>query len=411
MAQPAPQPAPPTRAGLAPSYPWFAAGVCSWFGAWGMQQVLFTWIAVGDLGLSAEWVGRLQVFPLLPALILLPLGGVVADRVDARRLLVALHAVATIPVLLLSLGLATGSVGLAALMVFGLTSGTLNAFVMPSRDSLLSRVAGGDMMRAVTGATIAQFGSQGAGTLLAGLSRWFGAPVMLVAQSVVLLVGALVNTRIPDAPAGDVRAPQTAARPGLGELTEGARFVLGGPLRGVMVLLFGVGTLFIGPFLVCFPILVRDYYGGDAFQLSLVLMLFPLGTITGSLLLLWRGGIRRKGLALLGALSVGGSMLVVIGQGLPFWGFLLATLCWGMGAAVFMNSSRTLFQEAAPPALRARVLAVFQLGFMGAGPVGSLAAGAISERLGPLPTLVGFGCAMLTLIACVATFTRVRKLA
>ncbi|MBW2698922.1 MAG: MFS transporter, partial [Deltaproteobacteria bacterium] len=94
--------APELAAGHAPGYAAFVVGTGSWFGAWGMQQVLFSWIVVGELRASSEWVGIAQTSTMLPATLLLLAGGALADRVDPRRLLIAMNALAVVPVLLLS---------------------------------------------------------------------------------------------------------------------------------------------------------------------------------------------------------------------------------------------------------------------------------------------------------------------
>jgi predicted MFS family arabinose efflux permease len=407
MAEPAPEPLshPTGPAALHPAYPWFVAGVASWFGAWGLQQVMFSWLVVGVLEAPAEWVGVTQTSSMLPAIFLLLLGGAVADRLDPRRLLIGLHLLAVLPVMVLAALVAAERLNIALLIAYGLSMGTVMAFSNPARDSLLSRVAGDDVMRAVTGATIAQFASQGLGALLGGAARWTGIPAMLLLQAAALGLGGAATRRVP----AMAPAPRHA-RGGWHELTEGLRFVLGTPLRLALLLACGVGVFFMGPFLVVFPLMVRDVYAGDVRQLSVVLMLFPLGTIVGSAVLLLRGGIRRKGASLLVALALGGLALVILGRGLSFAGFLLVTLLWGLAGSVFMNANRTLFQEAAPPALRARVLAVSQLGFMATAPMGSLLAGFVSGRIGPLATLTWFGCGMLALVAAVTFVSDMRRM-
>lgn len=408
MALPVP-PAPPAaaRPGPALGYRWFAGGVASWFGAWGMQQVMFSWLVVGELRASPEWVGIAQTSTMLPAIALLLVGGAAADRLDARRLLAGLHLAAALPVALLAVAVGAGALSIGGLIAYGVAMGVVMAFSNPARDSLLSRVAGEDVMRAVTGATIVQFGAQGLGTLLAGAARWIGSPPTLLLQALVIGLGALATRRLPPTPV-EARAHGASA---VREVTEGLRFVLGTPgLRVVLVCLCGVGLLFMGPFLVVFPLVVRDVYGGDVDRLSVVLMLFPLGTIMGSGVILLRGGIRRKGRALLAALACGAVALATAGQGLPYAGFLAATLAWGLAGSVFMNCSRTLFQQAAPPERRARVLSVNQLGFMATAPLGSLLAGFVSGLVGPLPTLVLFGTGMLLLVAVVATTSTVPRL-
>ena len=68
------------NADRATGFRWFLMNTGSWFGAWGMQQVLFSWIVVGELQASGDWVGLAQTSIMLPSLVLLMAGGAVADR-------------------------------------------------------------------------------------------------------------------------------------------------------------------------------------------------------------------------------------------------------------------------------------------------------------------------------------------
>jgi len=77
-------------------YAWFIGGVAAWFLGAGMQQVLFAWLLVGELHQDSQWVGTAQMCQTLPALLFLLLGGLIADRLDRRRLLVVLHALAAV---------------------------------------------------------------------------------------------------------------------------------------------------------------------------------------------------------------------------------------------------------------------------------------------------------------------------
>jgi MFS family permease len=140
-------------------------------------------------------------------------------------------------------------------------------------------------------------------------------------------------------------------------------------------------------------------------------MCFPVGTILGAGLLLLRGGIRRKGLAQIAALVAGSGCLGVVGFGLPLWGTLLAVVCWGLGAAVFMSAGRTVFQEQAPPAVRGKVLSVYMLGFMGAsGLIGAPVSGLLVGWLGPLGTCFASALSMLAVVAVVAAVTGIGRM-
>jgi MFS family permease len=369
--------------------------------------VIFSWIVVGELQASSQWVGIAQTSMMIPSLFLLVAGGLVADRFDPRRLLIGIHLIAAIPVLLLAWASATDRIELPVLIAFGLCFGVIQAFAMPARDTLLSRVAGDNVLRAVAGMTAAQFGAQAAGTLLASLTRWTGSATMLCVQASILMIGVYATRHIP------AEAPAPASERGrasLAELGEGIARVARTPaLRAPGILVLAVGVFFVGPFSVLFPLLVRDYYHGGVASLSLVMVLFPLGTIGGSLILRARG-LTRKGRAALMALTVGAATLVTIGTGVPFAMLVPLTMLWGLAGSVFINASRTLFQEGAPPEQRGKVLAIYQLGFMGGAPLGALLAGFATAAIGLHGALMAAGSAMLLLVLAMTLLSDLRRM-
>ena len=385
-------------------YGWYLAAAGSWFSGLGLQQVMLPWLVVGELGAGAEWTGAVQMASMLPSLLLLFVGGAVADRRDPRNLLTGLHALALLPALALGLAIAGGGLSITIVLTCAMAMGALNAFSNPARDSLLSQVAGHDIARAVTGLTIAQFASQGLGMAVAGSARWLGTAPVLFAQAGIVAFGALLVRRIPARPRA-ARQPAVA-----GEYLAGLRFVLRSPLRAVLVLTAGIGLLFSASYNVVLPVLVRDVYDGDVRDVSLVMLMFPIGTILGSFVLLSRGGIRRKGRALVLSLAVAAASVIGCGLGLPFPAVVASAGVWGLAGAVFLNMGRTLFQQRAPEAERARVLAVNQLGFMAAGPVGALLSGFVAGELGPRAALLGFGTGMLALVAVVTLATDVNRM-
>jgi len=390
------------------SYGWFTAGATSWFTAWGMNGLVFSWLVVNVLETEARWVGLAQSSTMLPALGLLLFGGAVADRFDPRRLLIGLHLAATLPMLALAVAIEAGALSLTLLIGYGLMLGTFSAFVMPSRDALLSRVAGNDMMRAVTGMTAFQFGGQAVGSMIGGATESVGVVAILALQALVLAAGAAATLRVAE---GQPSTRPSEARSALHQILEGIRIVWGTPnLRTPVVLVFLVGVLFIGPYMVLFPLLVRDHYGGGSFELALLFVTFPLGTIAGSLILRVLGGVRRMGRALLLSLASGAVTLVVMAVGLSFPQMVGAAVIWGLCGAVFINTSRTLVQEAAPAEALGRVLAAYQVGIMGGSPLGALLSGIAAERFGPLATLRVAGVTMLVIITVVAIFTDARKM-
>jgi MFS family permease len=371
-----------------------------------MHQVLFAWLLVGELHESPGRVGAAQTAQTLPWLLLLLVAGVVADRVDLRRLILALHAVAAVAALTLALVVGSGWLSFLLLVCYALLWGTLQAFAGPSRDAMISQVAGPNLLRAVTGATAAQFLATALGSRAAAIGSWLGYPQTIGVQALLLLAGLYPVSRLaPTVPhPGSATRAWVSIREGVAEVRRSERLV------PVTLLVAADGLFFNGPFAVLVPLVVRDVYGGDLSDLSVAMMLLPLGTIAGSLVLLLRGGLRRKGRAFLLGLFGVSSCLLAVSARPPFWGFAAAIFAWGLAHSVFFNTSRTLFQEAAPPSHRARVLSVYSLAFLGMFPPSNLAAGFLAAQLGPSAVFGLAGACMIGITALAWLVTPLRRL-
>jgi MFS family permease len=383
----------------------------AWFGSWGMQQVLFAWLVVGELHEDPRWVGTAQMFLNLPSLALLLAGGVTADRLDRRRVFLVVNLLAASATLAMAKVVDAGALSLGALFAYALAWGAFQSFVGPARDALLSDVAGGELLRAVTTATLVQFVAQAVGARAAGFAERFGSPALLVAQAGILLAGVVPLSRLAlpraKAPPGEPPAPRRT----LSETGEGLRAVWrSAQLRPVALLVMSNGLFFLGPYYVLCPLIVRDVHHSGVADLSLVLVVFPSGTVLGSLWVLARGGIRRKGRALLLGLLGGGLSLIAMGLPFRFAAFLAAVFAWGLCGAVFLNMSRTLFQEAAPVELRARVLSVYSVALLGVAPLSNLGCGFLADALGPAAGCMVCGFAMVAVIAFAWWRTEIRSL-
>ena len=376
----------------------------SWFAAWGISSVVISWIGTKQLHLSGRPFSWIQMSPQLPPLLLLVLGGAIADRVDPRGLLRSVHWATLVPIAVFAALVIADAVTLPLLVGYALCLGIGSAFASPPRDSLLSHVAGSNLMNAVTALTIAQFGGQALGSLGGGRAEAVGIPAMLGVQALLLAGGAVAARGLPRVERGGEPARPRAWLAGL------ASVVRTPALRVPVGLVTAIGVFFMGPFLVAFPLIVRDVYHGGANELGWILATFPLGTILGSLAIRARGGIARKGRAMLLAMTNGTLNLALLSVGLPYWGFLVCALLWGTGGAVFINSSRTLVQETAPPEQRGRILAVYQLGFVGSGPIGMLLTGFLCESFGPLVALRICALGMALVIGSVAALSSARRL-
>ncbi|WP_425062416.1 MFS transporter [Pyruvatibacter mobilis] len=359
------------------SFAWYLGGLGTWFGSLGLQMVLFPFLAAIVLEESAFRVGLAQTALMAPSILFMIFGGAFAERRDTRSLLIRIHMLASVPPFLMAAILVAGELSFGWIILYGLAMGTMSAFAIPARDSLLSHVAeksfGPDIQRAVVLASGIQFVGQLAGIILAGTENLVGAPALLIFQALVMLGGAVMVRKLAAAPPME-RPP---AHP-LEDMRDGIRTVFASPILMPVVLgMFAVGVLYVGAFMVLLPLMVRDYYGGDAGGISLVNICFWGGTIVSTFTLLRLGHIHRRGLVLTCSLSSGAVVLFLIGIPAPFWVMCLLCFCWGLGAGTSMTMSRTIVQLAAPPSHRARVLSIFQLGFAGGGPIGAFITGFI----------------------------------
>ena len=359
---------------------WYMTGQACWFFGAGLNIVLFPWLAALVLKAPPELVGVVQMSTMLPSVLLLLYAGVIADRHDIRSLLVRLQCLAAVPSLLLAWALAFDVLNLALLIGMGLALGTVLAFVVPARDALLTRVAPGSVQKAVVQATLAQFAFMLVGIVCAGFADLVGGAVFLLLHAGFNLLGAFAARRLAPAPA----IHRAARRRVLAEIREGLAAVVSDPRLGpVVVVQFAVGVCYVGSFLVVLPIQVRDVYGGGAADLTIINTCFWVGTIAATASLLRLGHMNRPGRIMM--ISVIGGVVILALIGVPGSFLRLGILCliWGLGAGVIMSMGRSMVQQFAPPAQRARVLAIYQLGFSGGAPLGALAVGYLVKYLGP----------------------------
>lgn len=361
---------------------WYLAGIGSWFASFGIQGVVFPWIVAFILVETPVRIGLAQAALWLPLLVFLLLGGAVADRLDPRRILLVLHLVALLPpaaVMALEL---SGALFYWPIIAYGLAMGTIMAFMQPARDGLLSRVSGGRIQRMVTMAIGFQFGTQLCGTLAASLVGIVGLLPVLGIQVLVLAAGAVAALMLLPAP-----PPAEAREPALRAIGQGLKLVWNHPtIRTVVGMGAFTGFFNVGIFLAVLPVLVRSSYG-EGGQFALFYACWAAGNVTAILGLLRLGAREYPGRVLLAAMSVSSLSMLAASFSPPMAAMYVIMALWGAGAGISASMNRTIVQQLAPAAQRARVLSTFQLGFMGSVPLGAFGFGLLVEFVGPGPAM------------------------
>jgi len=387
------------------AFPVYLAGLATWFVPLGIQMVLFPWLVAVVLHMDAFAVGVAQAALMAPSLLFLPLGGLMADRGNARRLLLRYHLIYALPPLALALVLWSDGLSYPLLIAYGLAVGAIGAFAIPTRDALLPVMAPkGGLPKAVALATALQFGGQLLGIACASTADRFGALPLLLLHSGMVLAGCIFVRRLPDPPPH----PKTE-HPGfwrsIGEGVSAA--AKSDQIWPVMLLNFGVGIFYVGPFMAVLPLAIRDHYAGGAAELSYMNLAFWAATIMASMALAGLG--RRftlRGRLIGCAVLTGAVILLLLATLPPFPVFLALIFIWGIGAGITMTQSRTVVQIVAPATHRARLMSLFQLGLSGGGPIGALLTGTICSVWGLQAALLIGGIAMLLMIAIVLLRSR-----
>ena len=369
----------------------------SWFTAFGLQNVVFAWLVTIVLHERAELVGLAQTALLAPGMLLILIAGALADRVGPdRQALYAQIGGALVPWILIG-ALAMGWLSYGVMVLYAIVMGVIQAFITPARDGLLNHVAGTKVQQTVLMTSLTQFGCQIFGYTVAGYADRVGAEVILMVQSAIGVVGVVAFVAIRRADLVEKTNVRHSVWSGVasGAITVWSSAVM----RVVVVQNVAMACFFMGCFIVCFPLVVREVFQGSSSDLSWLNSFNSLGLVTTILIMLRVGYVRRPGRAVLLYQGLGAVVLAAAGLMENFVLFVAAVFVWGLCGGVAMPMSRTLMQELAPPEQRARVMSFYAFSFMGAGPLGTLLCGYLAGAYGPQMAIVLCGSAMLLVVA------------
>ncbi|MDP8987773.1 MAG: MFS transporter [Actinomycetota bacterium] len=361
-----------------PNYRRYAFGqAVSLTGTW-MQRVAQAWLVL-ELGGTGTELGLVTGLQFLPLLLFGMWGGLVVDRVDTRRLLVATQAGAAVLALVLGVLVATGAVQLWMVMGLATALGVVHLFDNPGRQAfVLEMVAPDQLANAVTLNSVAVNAARVLGpAVAAGLITTAGlaACFVLNAVSYLAVIAAFASMRRHELRPGEVQ------RRGPGQLREGLAYVWRTPeLRRPLLAMAVVGTLAY-EFQVVLPLMARFAFDGGAAAYGAMTSCMGVGAVVGGLVLAGRDRSGPRSLALAGY-GFGASLLAAAAA--PTLAVeLVALVGVGVGSIAFLAAANTLLQLGAAPAMRGRVMALWAVAFLGSTPVGGPLIGWVGEHLGP----------------------------
>ena len=256
-----------------------------------MQQLLLAWILIGILELPASEVGLVQAVVGIPGIILILLGGAKADGMDPRALLIKVYVCAPVLPLFLVAMLIFSQIALWNILLWGLGMSFVISYTSPAQQALLNRVARGEVQKSVSAASAIGFIVQIMGLAVAGTLEMLGLIPVLLIQLICFALASLMVARISPS------KPKTTAREStLLQLKKGLAAIAASPVIAQTLSINFVSSIFnAGSFMTVFPFIVRRIYEGDAFLLSMMMVVFYCGATTSSLAMMRFMPLERPG--------------------------------------------------------------------------------------------------------------------
>ncbi|MGH2946152.1 MAG: MFS transporter, partial [Solirubrobacteraceae bacterium] len=356
---------------------YFGGQVVSITGNW-MQIVAEMWLVVQLTG-SGVSVGLTAALQFLPILLFGAWGGLLADRMSKRRLLMITQSLMVLPALALW-GLTLGG-DIEVWMVYALVlvRGTVNAVDNPARQSFVFEMVGGHrVVNAVALNSVIVHTARILGPALAGVAIALLGVGTCFALNALTFVAMLAALRAIDPNA--LHAPPVAARRG-GQLRSALKHVLATPGLWIPLAMMAlIGTLTFN-FQVLLPLLASFTWHGTATTYAALTAAMGVGSVAGALA---AGAHGRSGPRLLVAAAAGFGVIELLVAAAPTVTLQLAALVpLGAVSVTFAAGVNSAMQLAVDPAMRGRVMALYSMVFLGSTPIGAPLVGWVAEAVSP----------------------------
>jgi len=387
---------------------YYGGQAVSLIGTW-MQMTAQSWLVL-SLTHSGAALGAVVALQTLPVLLLAPYGGVIADRLDKRKLMIALQSAMGIQALVLGLLTVTGLVRVWQIGLLAALLGLNNAFENPARQSFMLEMVGPDHLRnAVSLNSVLVNVARAVGPAVAGLliaTVGDGVCFLINAGSFVAVIGSLATM---DQGALNPTPPAPRAR---GQLREGLRYVRSTPALAVPLLMMAAVGCLTYEFQVSLPVMASRGLHAGATGFGFMTAAMGIGAVVGGLLVAARGKTGTRPLVF--AASAFGLAMAMAALA-PSLSFELFALGLAGGASIsFMATGNSTLQLNAAPAMRGRVMSLWFVAFQGSTPIGGPIVGGVMELFGAraglgLGAITCFVVALCGYAALRATRTRSRR--
>ena len=375
---------------------WFGQ-IVSLVGTW-MQSVSQPWLVL-LLGGSALQLGIVVALQFTPAMLLAPLGGVIADRVDKRRLLMVTQSVAMLQAVIFTILAALHVVQIWEVMLLALGLGMVNALDMPVRQAFAADlVRREDLMNAIALNSASFNLARVIGPAIAGVTLAFFGPAFNFGANAVSYLAVLLALARMDVTAIS-RVATLAGISVRASLAEGIRYAVRTPLVLWPLVLLGGMSIFAFNFQTLLPLFARNTLHLDEGGFGALFAAMGFGSLIGSMALAFVGARRPLLRLILGGAIGFVSFEVALGLSRSPFAVYPSIMLLGLASMLMVNTINVTVQHNVPDELRGRVMALYVTVFAGATPIGGFFAGGVAQLWGaPAGFLLGAGLGAVVLV-------------
>jgi len=375
---------------------YFYGQFVSLIGTW-MQRTAVSWI-VFTLTHSSFMLGLTFFAGQFPSFVLGLFGGVVSDRYDRFRVLLITQVASLIQASILAILILMGHYKVWELLALSVLLGCINAFDVPSRQSLVYDMVEDKTMipnaLALNSSMVnlaRLIGPAIAGVVLERLGA--GVCFVLNAASFIAVIISLLRMRLKPY----VPRPHDK-KVWIDDMREGFAYLKRTPSIAKVILMLAVMSLLVIPYATMMPVYAKVIFHGDATTFGYIDSFIGLGAVTGALFLAsLPSSANRKRILWTNTILFGlGLMLFSYTKSFPL--AMVFAMLSGFGMMAQTTVSNTIIQTTVAPDMRGRVISYFAMAYFGLQPLGSLLIGAVSQYIGAPATLLAEGLAALGVV-------------
>ncbi|MDO4665920.1 MAG: MFS transporter [Actinomycetaceae bacterium] len=382
---------------------WFLASIFANVGTW-MQRVAQDWVVLTELTHnSSTAVGITTALQFLPMLLFGAHAGVLADRLDRRKLLLSTQATMCGLAVIMAILLITGHAQLWHLYALAFLNGIVTAVDLPARQVFISTLVPSGMLANAIGLNSTSFNlARLVGPAVAGVAVAVVGPgwvFLLNAASFVFPVIAMLIIK-------EKHGTQKRAENKKGMVREGLRYIKNRTDIIVIMVVASVVSMLGLNFAVTIAAMARVEFGRDASAYGFLSSMMAIGTLAGSLLAARRTNPRVRTV-------IGATIMFSIFEGAcalapGYWSFALILVPTGVFVLTILTGANAALQMYTEPSKRGRVLAIYQMLNLGATPIGAPLIGWVAETVSPRWSL-GVGAIGSLLVALIAGAWALRR--